>query len=137
MAIVLGYDGSDGARRALTVAIDLARRFGEPLHVGFSAQAPGRIGEELRAHLAVLEDMGRELTGEAVRAAREAGVTAEAHVRADRPVDMLLALAEEHDAYCIVVGCYGESPLRGAVVGATPHKLLHLSDRPVLAIPTA
>jgi nucleotide-binding universal stress UspA family protein len=35
----------------------------------------------------------------------------------------------------IVVGTYGESPLRGAVLGSTPHKLLHLSPVPVLAVP--
>ena len=35
----------------------------------------------------------------------------------------------------IVVGTYGESPLRGAILGSTPHKLLHLTDRPVLAVP--
>jgi nucleotide-binding universal stress UspA family protein len=35
----------------------------------------------------------------------------------------------------IVVGSYGESPLRGAVLGSTPHKLLHLAERPVLVVP--
>ena len=35
----------------------------------------------------------------------------------------------------IVVGTYGEHPLRGAILGSTPHKLLHLSSRPVLAVP--
>ena len=34
-----------------------------------------------------------------------------------------------------MVGTYGESPLRGAVLGSTPHKLLHLSRVPVLAVP--
>ena len=65
-----------------------------------------------------------------------AGVEAVAHVAAERPVDLLLRLGDELDAIVIVVGSYGESPLRGAVVGSTPHKLLHLSRRPVLAVPT-
>jgi len=34
-----------------------------------------------------------------------------------------------------VVGTYGESPLRGAMLGSTPHKLLHWSSRPVLCVP--
>jgi nucleotide-binding universal stress UspA family protein len=34
-----------------------------------------------------------------------------------------------------VVGTYGESPLRSAILGSTPHKLLHASTRPVLCVP--
>ena len=56
-------------------------------------------------------------------------------VARERPVDLLLRLADEHDARLVVVGSYAESPLRGAVLGSTPHKLLHLSKRPVLAVP--
>jgi len=35
----------------------------------------------------------------------------------------------------IVLGTYGEAPLRGAIVGSTPQRLLHLSTRPVLVVP--
>jgi nucleotide-binding universal stress UspA family protein len=45
--------------------------------------------------------------------------------------------ADRHDARVIVVGTSGESPLRGAVLGSVPHKLLHLSSRPVLCVPAA
>jgi len=34
----------------------------------------------------------------------------------------------------IVVGSYGEKPLRGAILGSTPHRLLHLTERPVLVV---
>jgi nucleotide-binding universal stress UspA family protein len=34
----------------------------------------------------------------------------------------------------IVVGSYGEAPLKGALVGSTAHKLVHLSERPVLVV---
>ena len=52
-------------------------------------------------------------------------------------MDALLELAAERDARMIVVGSYGDSPLKGAILGAVPHKLLHLADRPVLAVPAA
>lgn len=135
MSILLGYDDSDGSRRALEVAVDVASRLGEPLHIAFGAGPPGRAGEEFRAHADALEEIGRRLVEGACAAAREAGVEATSHVAAERPVDLLLRLGEELDARVIVVGSYGESPLRGAVLGSTPHKLLHLSDRPVLAVP--
>jgi nucleotide-binding universal stress UspA family protein len=133
---VVGYDGSDCARAALDLAIELARGLGEPLVVAFAAQPPGRgVGDEYRAHLEVLEERGRAVTGEAVARAAEAGVTAEAVVADERVVDLLLDLADEHSARAIVIGTYGESLLRGAVLGSTPHKLLHLSKVPVLAVP--
>ena len=46
-----------------------------------------------------------------------------------------MSLADTHDARMIVVGTYGESPIKGAILGSTPHKLLHLSERPVLVVP--
>ena len=59
----------------------------------------------------------------------------EVSLRPERPVDALIAEAEARDARAIVVGSYGESPIKGAILGSTPHKLLHLSTRPVLVVP--
>lgn len=134
--LVVGYDGSDGALSALDAALSLAVPLGERLVIAFAAQPPGRgVGDEYRQHLAALTERGRELTAAAVARATEAGVGAEAVVADRRVVDLLLDLADEHGARMIVVGTYGESPLRGAVLGSTPHKLLHLSRVPVLAVP--
>ena len=46
----------------------------------------------------------------------------------------LIEVADEHDARMIVVGSYGERPLKSALVGSTPTRLLHLSERPVLVV---
>jgi nucleotide-binding universal stress UspA family protein len=62
-------------------------------------------------------------------------VEAEVELVPKRPSAALTELAEREDARMIVVGTYGESPIRGAILGSTPHKLLHLSDRPVLVVP--
>ncbi len=45
MSIVLGYDESPGARRALSMAIDLAARLAEPLVLVYGAEPPGGMGE--------------------------------------------------------------------------------------------
>jgi len=134
--ILLGFDDSAGSRRALEVALELAGGLGDALLIAFGAQPPGRgVGDERRAHAAALEESGRELTAQALARAVEAGVPAEAEVAPERAVDLLLRLSEERGARLIVVGSYGESPLRGAVLGSVPHKLLHLSAVPVLAVP--
>ena len=43
--------------------------------------------------------------------------------------------ADQLDARMIVVGSFGEPPLKGVILGSTPNKLLHLSSRPVLVVP--
>jgi nucleotide-binding universal stress UspA family protein len=52
-----------------------------------------------------------------------------------RPAEALLKVATDRDARMIIVGTHGEHPLTGAVLGSVPHKLLHLSEVPVLVVP--
>jgi len=135
MAIVLGYDDSPGAGIALVAAIRVAQRLGEPLVLVYGAAVPGGRGEEFRAHLEALHEMGRSALEHAVELATAAGVTTEVELVDARAAEALIDVAARHDATMIVVGTTGESPLRGAVLGSTPHRLLHLSDRPVLCVP--
>jgi nucleotide-binding universal stress UspA family protein len=79
---------------------------------------------------------GRDGRARNFERARAEGVEAEVALVAERPVQGLLDLAAEHDARPIVVGTHGESPLRGAILGSVPHKLLQLSGTPVLVVPS-
>lgn len=135
MSIVLGYDESPGAKHALTVAIDVARRYGEQLVLVYGSSPPGGVGEEYRSHQQALQEAGRTVLGRALADAEAAGVDAVVEQVDAKPVDALLTVAERHDATVIVVGTWGETPLRGAILGSTSHKLLHLSKRPVLCVP--
>ena len=54
-----------------------------------------------------------------------------------RGTEALIDVAEERDARMIVVGSYGDPPLKGMILGSTPNKLLHMADRPVLVVPAA
>ncbi len=135
-AIVLGYDDSPGARNALGVALALAERFGDSLT---SPSASRRRGTTWATSGASMRRRSRRSAARprAPRWSRRAraGVDAEVALVPERPSAALLTLAEEHDARFIVVGSYGEGPIRGAILGSTPHKLLHLADRPVVVVP--
>lgn len=135
MAVVLGYDESPGAARALDAAIEVASAFGEPLVLVYGAAPPGGLGEEYSSHRDALEAIGRTALDAAVHAADQAGVPTSVEVVDAKPAEAILAVADKHDARVIVVGTWGESPLKGAMLGSTPHKLLHLSSRPVLCVP--
>ncbi|MER5774379.1 universal stress protein [Streptomyces sp. NPDC002039] len=136
MSVVLGYDESPGAERALRVALEVAAAFGEPLVLVYGANAPGATGEEYRAHREAVRQAGRSALAHAVEAADEAGVPSTVEVVDDKPAQALLDAAERHGARVVIVGTWGDSPIRGALLGSTPHKLLHLSPVPVLCVPT-
>jgi nucleotide-binding universal stress UspA family protein len=111
----------------------LAKELGEKLLVVFGYE-PWRGAAEIQDHRAALEEMGTEVGNSAVEQAREAGADAELKLVDQSSVDALLATADAVDARMIVVGSYGESPFKGAFLGSTPHKLVHLSKRPVLVV---
>ncbi len=133
-SLVVGYDGSDCARAALDEAIHFAGVTGDRIVIGFGYE-PGGYGEEHSAHREQVRKFGERVTAPAVERVTEAGVDAAVALIGERPVEALLALAEEHDARAIVVGTHGEHPIKSALVGSTPHKLLHISERPVLVVP--
>lgn len=133
--LVVGYDGSDGGRAALEQAIAFAADLGDELVIVFGFDPPHYDAEELTAHRAEVRKLGERVTSEALARAKHAGVTAEVALIPERPVDALMRAADEHEARAIVVGTYSEHPLKGAILGATPHKLLHLSEHPVIVAP--
>ncbi|MFD6225370.1 universal stress protein [Streptomyces sp. NPDC060232] len=136
MSVVLGYDESPGAERALHVALEVAAAFGEPLVLVYGAAAPGSTGEEYRAHREAVRQAGRSALAHAVEEADAAGVPSTVEVVDEKPAQALLDAARRHAARVIIVGSWGDSPMRGALLGSTPHKLLHLSPIPVLCVPT-
>ena len=135
MSVVLGYDESPGSRPALAMAVSLAARFAEPLVLVYGAEPHGGMGEEFRAHQRALAEIGRAAVEHAVDEADTAGVRTVVEVLAAKPAQALVDAADRHDSRVIVVGTSGESPLRGAILGSVPHKLLQISDRPVLCVP--
>ncbi|HCB02821.1 MAG TPA: universal stress protein [Nocardioides bacterium] len=135
MAVVLGYDESPGAVAALEVAIEVASRYGEELVLVYGAAPPGGMGEEFRSHREALRELGRTATGHALERAEAAGVTARVELVDAKPAEALVHVGDAVDATVIVVGTAGESPFKGAILGSTSHKLLHLANRPVLCVP--
>jgi len=134
--IILGYDGSDGSKAALAVAVAVAHAFDAPLSIVFGYE-PNPMGGETADYKAKLEKIGEEMVagGLAAAAAIDSSVRTESLVVPLRPVESLLEAALERQARVIVVGGTGERPIVGAILGSVPHKLLHRSDVPVLVVP--
>jgi len=133
-ALVVGYDGSDCAAEALHQALGLAKGLGDSVVVAFG-YGPGGPGEEYLTTRDAVRAVGEQVTAEAVERARAEGVEVAVELVEERPTEALLSVAERLNARMIIVGTFGEHPIRGALVGSVPHKLLHLSERPVLVVP--
>jgi nucleotide-binding universal stress UspA family protein len=131
--LLIGYDGTDGAKAAASEALALASELRAAVIFAFAYWVnPG--GGEVSDMVAALRELGQKHLDEALATAETAGVSARGELVEEAPSVGLVALADEHDARMIVVGSSGERPLKGALIGSTAHKLLHLSERPVLVV---
>jgi len=133
--IVVGYDSSDCGKQALDRAVEIAKSLGDQVVVVFGYAPPGIWGGEIAEHEEAIEELGERLTQEAKERAAAEGIEAEVAMVAKRGAEALLEVGDERDARMIVVGSYGETPLKGALLGSTPNRLLHISNRPVLVVP--
>lgn len=132
--VVVGYDGSTCAKAALRTAIEVGRAYGEKVVIAFGYEL-NPVAGELHDYHAAVKELADQRLAEALAAVAESGTEVEAVIVERSPAEGLAELAAARDARVIVVGTRGESPLRGALLGSTPHKLLHLADRPVLVVP--
>jgi nucleotide-binding universal stress UspA family protein len=135
--IVVGYDGSQCSRNALGEALKTATALGDEVAVVFGYAPPGVWGGEIAEHEEAIEERGAKVLSEAKHQAEAAGATVELELVAKKASEAIVEVAEKRDARMIVVGSYGEAPLKGMIIGSTPYKLLHLSQRPVLVVPTS
>jgi len=82
-----------------------------------------------------------EEAGEPVRAGvdalTQAGIDAHGEVRETifgHAAREIVKDAQEHDASLIIMGSRGRGDLTGAILGSTAHKVIHLTDRPVMVV---
>lgn len=133
-AIVVGYDGSSCGNAALDEALALADELRDRVTVVFGYAPPGIWGGEIADHEQAIEELGEKMTAEARSRAAARGAEIDVELVPKRAVDALLDVADQRGARMIVVGSGGAGTLKGIVLGSTPHKLLHLAERPVLVV---
>jgi nucleotide-binding universal stress UspA family protein len=78
-----------------------------------------------------------EVVENAVKALTDAGIDATSEVRETifgQAAREIIEDAKLHGADLIVMGSRGRSDLAGLVLGSTAHKVIHLSDHPVLVV---
>lgn len=133
--LLVAVDHSEASDRALAAARDLAVLSSARvwvLHLK-EREVIGRLGLVPSES----DDEAHQKVKEAVEALIQAGVDARGEVREiifGHAAREIVADAAEHDVSVIVMGSRGLSDLAGIVVGSTAHKVIHLTDRPVLVV---
>jgi len=132
--IVVAVDESETAERVLAAAQELAVLSGAEvwlLHV---------VGREVSKFAVSSQETtaeARAFVDAAVQKLASAGVAAHAevaHAVYGYAAREIINLARAHDAGVIVMGSRGRGDLAGLLVGSTAHKVIHLSDRPVVVV---
>jgi nucleotide-binding universal stress UspA family protein len=131
--VLVGYDGTAGADAALAEALRMAGALDAEVVLAFVSHVnPG--GGEVADAAAAVHERGQAVLSAAVDRARAAGVAARGEIVHGKPHEALAELAEVEGAQLIVVGSYGERPLRALVIGSTPPRLMHVTHVPVLVV---
>jgi nucleotide-binding universal stress UspA family protein len=132
--IVVGYDGSNWSRAALRTGVEYAEAFGDDVLVVVAYEVH-RLGGEVQDFAAALGERAQEIVRLATDQAAGLGAQIQTEIVEERAAEALVETANRLEARLIVVGTRGESPLLGALVGSTPHKLVQVAERPVLVVP--
>jgi len=136
--ILLGTDGSPGARRATREAVELAAETGWPLRIvsvwsvpplELSA-APMMAGELAE----VARDRAQEALDSAAGEAADAGIAAITYLRHGEVPKQILELAEMIGDVLIVVGSDGRGAIGRALLGSVSTRLVHTAPCPVLVV---
>lgn len=132
--VVLATDGSASAERAVTVGLDLARRFDASVHALYVLDTaeveatPADVREDLER---ALERRGREsvaeINGRTDRAVRTA-------VRRGRPAPEIEGYAEDVDADLIVTGTRGRHGEHAFLLGSVAEAVVRHASVPVLTV---
>ncbi len=130
--IVLGYDGSEHARRALKVAIDLARKYGSEILVVTVVDAASLSSDPNAIRIA--SEAAGQISAEASEILSREGIAHRAFVRQGDPSTEIARVAEESSADLIVVGSRGLSTLKRIILGSVSYGVLNKSRAPVLVV---
>jgi len=138
--IVVGFDGSDGATAAVTLASSIAAASGASISIVWvvpearasrSAWGVLALGPADELDRAVHEAAAEEIE-EVVTRLRGQGIACEGVVRPGEAPQALADEAEAERADLLVVGCRGFGPIRSTLLGSVSQSVTHLAHCPVL-----
>jgi nucleotide-binding universal stress UspA family protein len=136
MKILVAYDGSAEADRALDWAADLARGSAVSsvtvISVVVTLDAAPPIADAIDPRDSVAEH--RAELDRAIASLRAKGVAAEPQLKAGKPAEEIIDAAEDGGFDVIVVGSRGKSAAARFLMGSVSERVVRHASRPVLVV---
>lgn len=134
--ILIANDGSEGAAKALSVAIALARQFKSALHMVSVEELPTfptTVDEIVEEAQEAKHRFGKVISQAKARAKAQ-GVKLEAHILAGHAVPRIVDLVEKGGFDLLIVGYMGHSALYNRLIGSTTDRLVEIAPAHVLVV---
>ena len=135
--ILMAYDGSQGANRALAVGIDLAKIHGSELWVLAVEEKLPRFSatiDEVQEEKQFANDQYGKLLEAAKVRAKEAGIELKTLMRPGHPAQTIVSAAKEGKFDLVLVGHSGLSGVWAAFLGTTAEKVSRHAPCSVLIV---
>ncbi|MGO9171165.1 MAG: universal stress protein [Rhodomicrobium sp.] len=134
--ILIANDGSDGAARALSAAIELAKEHRAELHM-ISVEEMPRFPASVDEVIEEKEEANHVYEAVMIRAVAQAhaeGVKLAAHVLPGHPVSTIAEFVQREGFGLLVVGYMGHSALYNRIIGSTTDRLVEHAPCNVLVV---
>jgi nucleotide-binding universal stress UspA family protein len=135
--ILIANDGSAGAKHALRVAIDLAKKYNSELHsISVEEKVPNyaaTIRDEKQLRKEANEHF-KKINDEAVEFAKGQGINLHTKVQAGHEVETIINYAKVRKFDLLVIGFMGHSKIFGRVWGSTSQNIAKLAPCTVVIV---
>ncbi|MBW9141962.1 MAG: universal stress protein [Candidatus Aramenus sp.] len=135
--ILVAYDGSENAKRALLQGIELAKLFNSRLFVVEAIDVTVFYNAGILPPLSALKDLEKKAKAdmaEATELAKSQGVDVITDVIEGDPATSVLDYAEKNNVDLIVVGSRGLSRFKKAFLGSVSTAILNHAKVPVMVV---
>lgn len=140
--IVVGYDGSESANRALDFAVDRAKAQGGSVLIAhvlewspYSFLTPTELEERHKRRNEELARAQGAVIDPAIARCKDAGIPVEGTVKYGHIAEVICDIAREASAGQVVIGRTGHSSLSSRIFGSVAGSLAQAAPVPVTIVP--
>lgn len=136
--ILVPTDASEYSRRALEMALELARKFNAEIELLFVMQMPIVYDSSVNSYILSpeqIEQEGKAALETTLKSIDISNVTlVKKKVQGRKPALLILEEAEKENIDMIVMGSHGRGVIAGSLLGSVSQRVLHEAKCPVIIV---
>ncbi|WP_187152695.1 universal stress protein [Acidianus manzaensis] len=133
--ILVAYDGSEQAKKALDIAIELARKYDSELYIIEVVDEAIFENSGVLPPLSAIEELNKKAKKDIDEAVKKAqGIKVVGEVLSGDPGSTILEYSKNNGIELIVMGSRGLSIFKKILLGSVSTAVLHNSSAPVLIV---